>query len=388
MTKLILHIGSEKTGSTALQHYLAHNKDRLLKKNFFIPSFLGSIDHRWLPVIMYPFERKDDLTDSCLGLDDVERNKLVAHKKTEFASKVAQHKDQTWIISSEHLQARLRTKQEIEKLKAFLFDYFEDINVICYVRKPIEAVVSLWSTAAKCGHCWEELPSPGSHIDRLCNHRHTDELWSNSFGKSFNMRLYAKTELCNGNIIDDFSKYADIDPLGLDSLSKNYNPSLSEAAIKTISFINKKVNSSLKIESEKIDRESLMGGVEAAFSSLPRFAPSYEETKAYCDYYSESDEYILKKYFPEKKELWTASRKAGNKVESLDGENHAVAYEQFANFIVDVWLQERRKQAELELQINALDNEIRSIKSSKIYHYLKLPGRIRHKLISVIKNKS
>ena len=388
MAKLILHIGTEKTGSTALQNFLAQNKEVLLEQNYYIPTFLGSIDHRWLPVIMYPLERRDDLTDSCIGHEEKDREKIVTNKRTEFEKRARQDNDQTWIISSEHLQARLKNKQEIEKLRTFLMDYFEEINVICYLRKPIEAVTSLWSTAARHGHCWEKLPLPGSHIDRVCNHKQTDQLWSSSFGSAFSVRLYTKSELYNENIIDDFNNYAGIDSSKLLSASKTHNPSMSEVAIKTMSLVNKKLNPILRTESDRIDRNTLMREIEECFSSLPGFVPSHDERMQYHEYYKESDEYILAKYFPDKKDLWLTPKKPEQREKRLEKTNDADIHESFANLLVNMWLQERNKEADLKLKTEALENEMRIIKTSRTYHFFKLLAKIRNKLFYFVKNKN
>ena len=59
---ITLHIGTEKTGSTTIQHFLKSNRDVLESQNIYIPRTLGDINHQLFPFLAYSDERKDDVT--------------------------------------------------------------------------------------------------------------------------------------------------------------------------------------------------------------------------------------------------------------------------------------------------------------------------------------
>src|ERR1700722_4118136 len=62
----ILHIGTEKTGTTTLQRYLALNRDEFLKQGYFIPSSLSPYPdlanhERLTTYALNPIKTSDDL---------------------------------------------------------------------------------------------------------------------------------------------------------------------------------------------------------------------------------------------------------------------------------------------------------------------------------------
>ena len=63
MTKLYLHIGTEKTGTTHIQQFILRNRNKLFSNGYYVPDFLGEFAHTWLPILVYEDNKEDDLTD-------------------------------------------------------------------------------------------------------------------------------------------------------------------------------------------------------------------------------------------------------------------------------------------------------------------------------------
>ena len=119
-------------------------------KGYFVPDFLGEFAHTWLPIFAYDNNKQDDLTDKEKIYERDDPSSFIKTKFEEFKASVQINKDKTWILSSEHLHARLNDV-EIRRLKTLLYPLFNEIKVIVYLRNPIEATVSLWSTAVRAG---------------------------------------------------------------------------------------------------------------------------------------------------------------------------------------------------------------------------------------------
>ena len=58
---LVLHIGTEKTGTTSIQEFLKKNMVRLRENGVYIPQspMVGYGNHRWIPLIA----NNDDFSD-------------------------------------------------------------------------------------------------------------------------------------------------------------------------------------------------------------------------------------------------------------------------------------------------------------------------------------
>ena len=116
MSKCILHIGSEKTGSTSLQHFFNANRENLL--NYYYSKALGECNNYLLPLAFcdnYVLNRDVFNLEHIDLIEDYEAKKLEII--SSFEKERRSHADRDWIISSEHLSSRLLKKSSIKKLK-------------------------------------------------------------------------------------------------------------------------------------------------------------------------------------------------------------------------------------------------------------------------------
>ena len=90
-----------------------------------------------------------------------------------------------WIISSEHLQSRLTTDEEISRLHQLLRGLFKEITIVLYIRNPVDTAISLLSMFCLYGDVLEQLPEPSQrHVDLICNHARILEQWQKNFPKN------------------------------------------------------------------------------------------------------------------------------------------------------------------------------------------------------------
>ena len=150
--KLLLHIGTEKTGTTSLQRWGAANRETLIRQGVFYSQMLGAVNHRKISLWAIDPEARDEGWAS-LGLTTrAQQDQLRATLPDDLAAEVTQARAlgcHTFLISNEHCQSRLRNSDSIQRLQTMLAPLFDDITVLCCLRPQIDVAVSLASTLTR-----------------------------------------------------------------------------------------------------------------------------------------------------------------------------------------------------------------------------------------------
>ena len=150
--KLILHIGTEKTGTTSFQQWAAANRDGLDAQGVFHSRVLGRINHIGVYLYALPPET-DDEGFFQFGLSTLaDRKTFQADLPGRLEAEVKQARDRgchTFLISNEHCHSRLRTAEAVARLRDLLAANFDDIKVMCSLRPQIDVAVSLTSTVSR-----------------------------------------------------------------------------------------------------------------------------------------------------------------------------------------------------------------------------------------------
>ncbi|MEN6541261.1 hypothetical protein [Parvibaculum sp.] len=151
--KLLLHIGTAKTGTTTTQEWLSRNRPALKKAGIWYPE-TGGVNHQWLAILAMDPDKPDDGFYR-LGLTDPGKHKSFVERVSEaFAQEYAAASSanfDTAIISSEHLQLRLPSDEMVERVVRFLTRFFTSIEVIIHLRPQTDYTVSIASTASLLG---------------------------------------------------------------------------------------------------------------------------------------------------------------------------------------------------------------------------------------------
>ena len=140
--KLVIHVGMPKTGSSSLQRFLAMNADVLLRHGWSYPDTVGNFlnetvetEGRWINGGLYPFvlghleektNWKADYEFFIKTVDDYFQN-----------SNVILSEENIWIYT-----------EGIEFL-SFLKERYHDVEVIVYLRRQDEEIVSMHSQLVK-----------------------------------------------------------------------------------------------------------------------------------------------------------------------------------------------------------------------------------------------
>lgn len=224
---LYLHIGFEKTGSTAIQSFLEQNSVLLNKNyNLFYPESLTKKRHIKLAVLAAP--RETTSSQKRLGIHSGDAlTKFIDDFSKELSKGIynAINHSKDIILSSEHLSSKVNTVEDLGKFADYLESFGIPIKIIAYVRRQDQFVLSRYNTWIKNGGVSQLRLNENSKILKYVD---IIRLWESRFGKSkLIVKPYNPAKWKDQNIIYDF----------FDTLNKSIN--------QDIIFQNKRQNSSL-----------------------------------------------------------------------------------------------------------------------------------------------
>jgi hypothetical protein len=205
--KCVLHIGTEKTGTTLLQDWLYLNQAALSESGIYLSNKLGKTNNRLIPAYF------------CSHLDDWARRNRIATQEDKHAffegflenltSEITQasksHK--YFVITSEHLHSRLRKRYEIEDLYKFLNKNFDGLKVICYFRNQFDVAVSLYSTALKISShaALESFIEQAKPENYYYDYARIADTWAEVFGRAnCDFKVYNREQFLDKDIRKDF----------------------------------------------------------------------------------------------------------------------------------------------------------------------------------------
>jgi hypothetical protein len=148
----ILHIGTEKTGTTTIQSFLTLNRRVLLANGYDFPLLHNDSTQFWLPLLCYDPSRVDERVFSYGLANNNDRQVFVEHTRNALAAAVLNSDCNTIIFSSEFLSSRLTRKSDLLRLRELLEPLFDEIIILVYLREPLAAALSAFSTSIKSGN--------------------------------------------------------------------------------------------------------------------------------------------------------------------------------------------------------------------------------------------
>lgn len=205
----ILHIGTEKTGTTSIQKMLAARRQDLIKLGFCYPSCPGEESHFALAVYAAP-ESAPELNGA--PLDEAAFTQSLADELAALPDDV-----HTVIFSSEHCHSRLVSDGQVRKLHDLLKTFFKSVTVVVYLRRQDILACSSYSTMLKYGFAGRDIfpdfPGPilanDNTIDRgIYSYFDFEALldrYASVFGKTaLRPRIFENDMLHQGDVMLDF----------------------------------------------------------------------------------------------------------------------------------------------------------------------------------------
>ncbi len=257
MHKAIVHIGTEKTGSTAIQNFLYKNESLLSTYGHYYPfQTCGLISNFRLAI--YCLEANDpnlvamdrraanspDLVTFTEDPDQWRDNFAEAHID-QIRTIHNRHKDTTVIYSSEHFHSRIVKPVEVERLHEFLDLLYDQVDIIAYFRRQDRLAVSSHNTSIQGG---ATNPFDFSNIEGKTNYFDYLSLmqrWADVFGaQHVRAKVYERDRLIGNDVGHDFKASTLSDEIisRLEKRPLHYersNPRLSYTALKALLEFNR-----------------------------------------------------------------------------------------------------------------------------------------------------
>jgi hypothetical protein len=244
--KAFLHIGTEKTGTTTIQYFLARNRQNLLDDGFLYPHSPEEKDEpkfancTHTKLAAFSANKLQDMHKYMKITNSETLSKFQNKFQIELAEELNQTNAKKVIFSNEHCSSRLVQKEEIERLKKLLEPFFEEIKIIIYLRRQDKFLLSAYSTAVIGGRTEPfGLPSK-EEIEQRYDYWNILQKWESVFGKeNIVVRVFEREQMIGGNPLSDFTNLLEIDITKRYKIVKPLNESLDADSLEFLRLINR-----------------------------------------------------------------------------------------------------------------------------------------------------
>lgn len=198
----ILHIGLDKTGSTAIQLACLNNKRVLLENKILYP--LSDFSHGQLGSCFYddPVEYIHNIELARADRKQIEQEDQ--HYLQSLLDEIQQSNVTEMILSSEAFG--FMDAPSVLRLRGFLSTISERVHVVLYCRPPLSYAVSALSQRARTGRPFWSDP-PVQEIRKIC------QAYEDAFGReNITARAFVRNTLPDGDVRLDFFSLAGLSP--------------------------------------------------------------------------------------------------------------------------------------------------------------------------------
>ena len=317
----ILHIGTEKTGSTAVQYMLGERRAELAALGVYYPLSLGEMGHIGLAVYAADETTQDmkPVLAEYFGVEQLDETMIRDRLAAELAA--VPETVHTVIFSSEHCHSRLVYPSHVERLQALLAPYFETISVLVYLRRQDEMASSSYSTRLRAGE-WNvdllpKFPPPALKVEegeeynpsQYFNFKPMLDFYARFFGKANVVpRIYERAALAGGDVLTDFLAFCGLPPALAENIENMEiaNRALVAQGQDFLEAMNAFYGRAGRQDegcARKI-REACITIIEGQFTGRPHL-PTRAQALAFYGQYAQTNELVRRDWFPGRERLFS-----------------------------------------------------------------------------------
>ncbi|HEF3642155.1 TPA: hypothetical protein R8I36_000607 [Campylobacter jejuni] len=268
------------------------------KQGFYYPFIYSNLESYKFPKI-FNIVNEDVYYNGAVAKSKIEQIEALEKLKKEiFSAKL-----KNVILSSECFQEFSFGMQDIEKLKKVLLEIgFKQINIIVYLRDPIDLVISFYNTELLLNrkvryNLFQEENNCLSYGLHIANHKKTLQDWGNVFGKeNLIVRLFNENDFYQGDLLKDF-----VYSIGLKwdddfVVPEKRNETINLLGIELTKYLNLYLDGNLIYEIQKY----------FTFKEFDLiFRPKKKIVQIYSEYFEDLNEWVRKEFFPNKQNLFS-----------------------------------------------------------------------------------
>jgi hypothetical protein len=288
MKRCLLHIGAPKTGSTALQKFLATNRDSLRRLGLEYPdvSLRGYGHHDIAFVVGGGYPAWATPPSPMRDLEELTRELA---EKTAGSESIVLSSEDFYLISNPTGVAAMLGKAGFRPA---------DVRVVVYVRRQDEAHLSWYNQAVKAQGYSGTLAECIAETHSLWNYAEQLERWAAAFGADrLDVRLYRPLNGPASDIRRDFLSLAGVPADGFSFPDANENSRINAEILEFQRLINRLPLSPQQKRGAHKDLIELTAAVAGSSMFADRTLIGAQERAAILKRYAASNRAVARKYF-------------------------------------------------------------------------------------------
>lgn len=212
--KLICHIGTPHAAAELIQDSFAANSDWLAQRGIAYGEVLAKgAAHETLALVASDRPSLKGLAQA-YGITSADE---LAQFRDRVGARIGEHVSnlpssiRTVVMSSENLTGQLRHVEETRALKTFLSKYFDEIEIVVYLRRQDDAILAAYQESIRLGTTADLFQDfvqtclgNTSQTPHLF-YRHDLKKWVETWGQdNVIVRRYSVTDFIGGDVVSDF----------------------------------------------------------------------------------------------------------------------------------------------------------------------------------------